>query len=115
MNLFDSELRVQNNIAVNPGTRWFLLDLDFARSKHPVLLASACKALLKQQTSGQISYTVEGVDETPAVMLLESAQAPASVTLDGNSQTKFEYSAKDKLLWIHFENKAAPRELVVRY
>ncbi len=115
VNLFDSELRVQNNIAVNPGTRWFLLDLDFAPSAHPALLASACKALLKQQTSGQISYTVEGVEETPAIMLLESAQAPASATLDGNSQAKFEYSAKDKLLWIHFENTAAPRELVVHY
>jgi hypothetical protein len=115
VNLFDSKLRVQNNIAVNPGTRWFLLDLDFARATHPVLLASACKALLQQQTSSQISYTVEGVEETPAIMLLESAHAPTSVTLDGNSHAKFEYSAKDKLLWIHFENKAASRELVVHY
>jgi hypothetical protein len=115
VNLFDSELRVQNGVSIAPGSRWFLLNLDAARTSRPHLLASACKALLKQQTRDQISFIVEGVGETPAIILLESSKAPQAVTLGGKNLTTFEYSAKERLLWIHFENDIVPRELTVQY
>jgi hypothetical protein len=115
VNLFDSELRVQNDVSIAPGSRWFLLDLDTARTNRPHLLASACKALLRGQTRDQISFTVEGVGGTPATMLLESIKAPRAVTLDGEILTTFEYSAKERLLWIHFQNDVVPRELVVQF
>jgi len=115
VNLFDSELSVQNDIAIAPGSRWFLLDLDAAHARRPHLLASACKALLKEQTRDQIRFMVEGVGDTPAIMLLESAKAPRTVTLDGKTLTTFEYSAKERLLWIHFQNDVVPRELAVQY
>lgn len=115
VNLFDSELRVQNDVSIAPGSRWFLLDLDAARTKRPHLLASACKALPSGQTRDQISFTVEGVGGTPAIMLLESIKAPRAVTLDGKILTTFEYSAKERLLWIHFQNDVVPRELVVQF
>ncbi|HXC97906.1 MAG TPA: hypothetical protein VN048_01105 [Verrucomicrobiae bacterium] len=115
VNLFDSELRVQNDVSIDPGTRWFLIDLDAGRTGRTHLLASACKALLKQQTHDQISFSVEGVGETPAIMLLESTEAPRTVTLDGKALTTFEYSEKERLLWIHFENDTSPRELAVQY
>jgi hypothetical protein len=115
INLFDSELHVQNEISIAPGSRWFLLDLDAARNGRPHLLASGCKALLKAQKDDQIRFVVQGVGETPANMLLESTKAPRAVTLDGKNMTTFEYSAKERLLWIHFENEAAPRELAVQY
>jgi hypothetical protein len=115
VNLFDSELRVQNDVSIAPGSRWFLLDLDAARTKRPHLLASACKTLPSGQTRDQISFTVEGVGGTPAIMLLESIKAPRAVTLDGEILTTFEYSAKERLLWIHFQNDVVPRELVVQF
>ncbi len=110
VNLFDSELRVQNDISIAPGSRWFLLDLDAVRNGRPRLLASACKALLKAQKDDQISFVVQGVGETPAIMLLESGKAPRAVTLDGKTVTTFEHSTKERLLWIRFENEATPRE-----
>ncbi len=115
VNLFDSDLRVLNDVSIDPGSRWFLLDLESAGAGRPHLLASACKALPKQQTRDQISFTVEGVGQTPAIMLLESVKAPVAVTLDGNNLTTIEYSARERLLWIHFENDATPRELAVQY
>ena len=115
VNLFDSELRVQNDVSIAPGSRWFLLDLDVARTGRSHLLAAACKALPKRQTRHQISFIVEGVGETPAIMLLESGKAPRAVTLDGKNVTTFEYSAKERLLWVHFENDVVPRELTVQY
>ena len=111
VNLFDSELRVLTDISITPGSRWFLLDLDDAHANKPHLLASACKALPGVQTDKQVRFTVEGVGETSAVMLLESPKLPRAVTLAGKEVTTFDYSAKERLLWIHFENDVMPRQL----
>jgi hypothetical protein len=115
VNLFDSELRVQNDISITPGSRWFLLDLDAIHTGQPHLLASACKAMPGEQAAHQVTFTVEGVGETSAIVLLESSKAPTGVTLDGKSLSTFEYSAKERLLWIQFDNDTAPRQLAVQY
>jgi len=115
VDLFDPELRLQSDVSIDPGSRRLLLDLDAARIGRSHVLASACKALPKEETPGQISFTVEGVGETPAIMLLESIKAPRTVTLAGKSLATFEYSAKERLLWIRFANDVVPRELVVHY
>ncbi len=115
VNLFDAELRVQNDVAIAPGSRAFLMDLATARTGQTHLLASACRALPQTQTPSRISFTVEGVGKTPAIMLLESAESPKSVMLDKTTPVTFEYSAPEHLLWLHFINEAAPRELSVQY
>ncbi len=115
VNLFDSELRVQNDISIIPNSRWFLLDLEFSGGGGPRLLASACRALPKEQTRHQITFAVEGVGGTPAILLLQSPQAPSGVKLDDKPLTAFEYSAKERLLWIHFQNDVVPRLLTVQY
>jgi hypothetical protein len=115
INLFDAELHVQNDIELSPGSRALLIDLDLARTGKPHLLASAGKALPNESSRNQISFTVEGIGGTPAIMLFESPKPPQAVTLDGKPLTTFEYSAKDRLLWIHFKNSVVPRELAVHY
>jgi hypothetical protein len=115
VNLFDAGLRVLNKVELAPGSHWFLLNLDMVQTNSPHLLASACKALAKEQSTGRVSYLVEGVAETPAVLLLESPRPPKKITLAGQSLTNFEYSAQEKLLWIRFDNEAAPRELSVEF
>ena len=45
VNLFDSELRVRDQVTLDSGSRQFLLDLDAAHSRKPHLLASACRAV----------------------------------------------------------------------
>jgi hypothetical protein len=115
VSLFDSDLHVLNEVTLTPGSRQFLLDLDLARNGKTHLLASACRALPRDSAADHISFTVEGVGETPAILLLESAKAPRSVTLDGKDAGTFEYSAPEHLLWIHFENTASPRELSVNF
>jgi hypothetical protein len=59
---------------------------------------------------------VEGVGETPAVILLQGAKArPRSITLDGEPVKDVNYSGKDKLLWVRFANEARPRVLAVGF
>jgi len=59
--------------------------------------------------------TVEGVGNTPAILLLHSLKPPREVTLAGQAVKDFEYSVAEKLLWIRFPNQARPRELAVQF
>ena len=115
VNLFDSELRIQTEITVKPNSRYLLLDLDAPEIKKRSLLASACKAILKDSTRTRVTYAVEGVGETPGIILFQSARPPRQVTLAGKPLDQFEYSAKDKLLWLRFENTASARELSIQF
>jgi hypothetical protein len=115
VNLFDPELRVEESISIKSGDRYLLRDLDFKRESKPAVLASACKALETAHDSKSLSLVVEGVAKTPAIVLLSTAKAPATITLDGVAVTGFEYSRSGKLLWIRFENEARPRTLSVSF
>jgi hypothetical protein len=115
VNLFDPELRVQQSVTLAPGSRFFLVDLDATRGRQPQVLASACKALPAQRTARPFSMTVEGVVNTPAVVLLRVPTAPRSVTLAGQPLQTFEYAAESRLLWIRFPNEASPRELAIMF
>jgi hypothetical protein len=115
VNLFDSELQVQEKISLVPGAREFLVDLDALPDQGPQLIASACRSLLKHRLPHQLTYIVNGVGGTPAVMLLKINEPPHSITLDGQNLEDFNYSSKDKLLWIHFENIAQPQTLSVNF
>lgn len=113
INLFDSTLSVQTNITVTPGSRFFLLDLDQVSLHHCHVLASACKALYNESTTNNCTWTVEGVADTPAVVLFKLNQPPAKVLLDGAEVTDTHFA--DGLLWVKFPNEARPRELTLKY
>jgi len=115
VNLFDASLALQREVKLGPSTRCLLLDLDAVKSEKPRLLASACKALPLERTDGTLAWTVEGVADTPAVMLVSSAKAPKTVSLEGRPLDSHEYSAAEGLLYIRFPNTSAPRELTVEF
>jgi hypothetical protein len=135
LNLFDPELRVQQSVTLTPGSRFFLLDLNATRGRQPKVLASACKALPlvaasrqsaadlvdpKQRRSPEpplrpLTWAVEGVANTPAVLLLHAPAAPRSITLEGQPLETFHYSPEHRLLWLRFTNEARPRELGIKY
>jgi len=115
VNLFDPGLKVQRSVALNPGARVFLLDLDQVKSKSPRLLASACKALPLRREDGAAAWTVEGIGDTPAVILIASAKPPRSVQLEQQPLTSHTYDAAEGLLYLRFPNEARPRNLVVEF
>ncbi len=115
VDLFDSELRVQTKISIIPGSREFLVDLDALPNQPEHLIASACRALFKRETSHEISFTANGIGDTPAIMLLKLPESPDTVTLDGKRIEDFSYSPEEKLLWIRFENTAEPQTLSVNF
>jgi hypothetical protein len=115
VNLFDSELKVQPSVELKPGNRFFLLDLDKMKTSGSRLLASACKALPIKRGDDALSWTVEGVGETPAIVLVSSAKPPRSIAMDDQGIEIYTYDAREGLLWIRFRNEARPRNLTVRF
>jgi hypothetical protein len=115
VNLFDSDLRVTNNVSLLPGSRFFLLDLDKVSSGQGRVLASGCKTMSTGNDERGLTLIAEGVANTPAVMLVASSNAPRSVNLAGKPLQDFEYSAAEHLLWIRFPNETTPRELRVEF
>jgi hypothetical protein len=111
VNLFDPDLRVQHKITIEPASRYFLVDLDAAVKLKPVVFGAACKAVPTKKNS----FLVEGVIDTPAIMLLPAPTAPKHATLDGHELTSTEFSATEKLVWLKFQNTARPRELTLEF
>jgi hypothetical protein len=108
VNLFDPTLAVQKAFTISPGSRYFLLDLDAVKKTEvPQVLASACKALPLKENS----WTVEGISNTPAILLIATAKAPKSIQLDGQDITDF--TCSEGLLHIRFPNESRPRVLAL--
>ena len=114
VNLFDPNLQVQRTVTLTPGARLFLLDLDATTAATP-LLASACKAVVQKSNKHSVSLLVEGVADTPAVVLLRIPHLPGSVTLAGQKLQNYVYSVDQGLLWIRFQNEARLKDLVVGF
>ena len=106
---------MRRSIALTPGVRVFLLDLDFAKSTEPKLLASACKALPAKRGDGKLAWTVEGVGDTPAILLISTTKPPRVIQLEQQPLDSFTYDAAEGLLHVRFPNEARPRELVVEF
>ncbi len=114
VNLFDPELKVLNQVELRPATRVFLLDLNALKLKEPRVLAAACKTLSQETGRKTASWTVEGVANTPAIVLIHAATKPKTVTLDG-ANVDSTYSASDHLIWVRFGNEARPRDLRAQF
>lgn len=115
VDLFDASLKVRKQITISPGSRFYLLDLDRIQTNTPCILASACRVTPIRQKARMLSLHVEGVTNTPAILLIKTEKAPRFVKLDRRKIKTFDYSAADQLLWIHFENNAEPRRLVIAF
>jgi len=115
IDLFDPQLRVQTEIALEPGSRFLLRDLNAIAAQQPEVLESACRSLITKRDDKSITLAAEGVGDTPGVVLLLCPKAPRSLTLDGETVKDFEYSEKDKLLWIHFTNNAHSRTVTALF
>lgn len=113
VNLFDPELKLTRSVSLTPGARFLLLDV--AKSKTPRVLASAGKALPMIRADGKAAWTIEGVGNTPGVMLISTAKPPRSIQLDQQPLDSFSYDAKEELLYVRFPNEARPRDLQITF
>jgi len=115
INLFDAELRVQQSAQGGPGSRLLLLDLDRVKTKDPVVLASACKALPVSTSGSSGKWMVEGIANTQAIVLLRTTKPVRKITLASDVLTPVQTDHSNQLLWLKFTNTSSPRELALDF
>jgi hypothetical protein len=116
INLFHPELRLERSVALAPGTRHFLLDLDrLPPAAGPRVLASACKVYSPTAGARQFDCQLEGIANTPAIALLQVKAKPLSATLEDRPLDLSRYNPAAGLLWLSFTNEARLRSLVVKF
>ena len=114
INLLEPELQVNHRVVVDPDSRYFLLDLSQKSGPDPMVLASACRALVTSTAPGKLALTVEGVDGTPALVLVYwPGDKPPVVTFEGKPMEAARYSSSDRLVWLRFTNRSVRRELTL--
>jgi hypothetical protein len=114
VNLFDPELRVQTEFTLRPGSRYLLLDLEKTQGQDSSVLAAACKVIEGKRSRDRLSFFVEGVGGTEAVVLLcVPAGANPSAELAEGTITSLDYNSSEHLAWIRFKNESKPRALSI--
>lgn len=112
IDLFDPHLPVLTNLMVKPGARHFLRELPTMPHAKPVVLAAACQIVPENEKS---AWTVTGIANTPATVLIQTARPAKQVTLQGQPLKDFEYHAESNLLRVQFQNEARKRLLELNF
>ena len=115
IDLFDSELSVQETVTLKPGNRYLLMACPKQPAPEVQVLASACKVVSGLTGRGEFHCTVEGIAETPGIVLLRLPAKPLSAELDSQALEVSRFDPATGLAWFKFSNQARPRELLVRY
>jgi hypothetical protein len=112
VNLFDPELKVTNRVELEPGARYFLIDLDkYLRS----VVAAAGRVLQDRSDSHHWEGRYEGISGTPAVLLLRVPSRPLGAKIDGVPVGNETFDAAHRLVWLRFPNKATPQTIEVSF
>jgi hypothetical protein len=116
LNLFDADLPILETVALRPGSRYFLLDVDRRRASQPAILAAACKTLGAQiMPDGTFAFYAEGPAKVEAVVRIALPAEPKEVTIDGHplppgART---WHAGSSTLLIRFPNSAQGHRLTI--
>src|SRR6202042_2278192 len=81
INLFDADLSETSEVAVQSGTRAFLLDVNFFKSSTPRILAASAKIMAEHASPGSLAFKAEGIDQTNAVVRILSTNPPREITV----------------------------------
>lgn len=115
VNLFDPELKLQSQVELAPGSRFFLLDLDRAAPTGPTILASACKALPLAPGLRGFEFLVEGIADTEGIALLRFPGRPEHVMLNDVVLDDWRYDEAAQLLWVRFPNQPRAQRVTVAF
>ena len=115
INLFDADLSETRVVAVEPGTRALLLDVNYFQSSIPRVLAASAKIIGEHASAGSLTFQAEGIDQTNAVIRILSIKPPREITVNGNPLDNGQYRQSGRTLLLRFVNTAAPQQIQVLF
>jgi hypothetical protein len=115
INLFDADLAETSEVAVEPGTRALLLDVNYFKSTTPRVLAASARITGEHASAGSLTFQAEGIDQTNAVIRILSTKPPREITADGKPLDNSQYRQTGRTLLLHFVNTATPQQIQVLF
>lgn len=115
INLFDADLSETPEVAVEPGTRALLLDVNYFKSSTPRVLAASAKIVGEHASAGSLTFQAEGIDQTNAVVRVLSTKTPREITVDGKPLANSQYRQSGRTLLLHLVNTATPQRIKVLF
>lgn len=115
IDLFDANLAESREMQIKPGTRAFLLDVNFFQSSTPRILAASAKITDEHATAKSLVFQAEGIDQTQAVVRILCTKAPRAVTLDGKALDPGQYQQSGRTLLLHYLSTATPQHIQVNF
>lgn len=115
IDLFDSKLTEKKELSISPGTRAFLLDVSYFKSPAPRILAASAKISDEHETNVSLTFKVEGIDRTQAIIRMLCPKAPRQVMLDGHPLDTSAYEYDGHSLVLRFVDAAHPRTVRVLF
>ena len=115
IDLFDANLAERNSVAVNAGTRAFLLDVNRFQGSAPHVLAASAKISEERASANALAFRAEGIDQTEAVARILSERSPRSVTVNHRLLDPSNYQHSGRTILLRFLNTAAPQEIRVAF
>ena len=117
IDLFDASLGEHTEIAIKPGTRALLLDINaFPANEPPRILAASAKVTAVRNLNAQaFEFNVEGIDQTEAVARILCDRPVRQVLLNGKPLDVGSYSQSGRTLLLRFRNTAAAQTVALHF
>jgi hypothetical protein len=100
-----------SEVAVQPGTRALLLDVNYFKSSTPRILAASAKITAEHASDGSLAFEAEGIDQTNAVVCILSTKAPREIMVNRKHLDPGQYRQSGRTLFLHFVNTASPQQI----
>jgi hypothetical protein len=115
VDLFDANLPVLDEVALFPGTRKLLFDLDSAHSIEPRVVAAACTIRRQNWSAKRLTLITDGVADTHGVLRIQVAAKPKSISFNGSRTQADQWSMKDGTLLLRFENSINELKIEIQF
>jgi hypothetical protein len=115
LNLFEPSLAVHGDIAISPGGRMLLLDLDSVRTSGPKVVAAACRVRDERADGQTLRFQVDGIGDTTSVIAIAARTAPTRVLVGGKPLEPSQYDFAQGVVRLHFPNSVEPETIEVTF
>lgn len=113
VNLYDARQDVVDAIDLNAGKRAFAIDLNRFPKDSVGVIAAAGRVRDERITDATISFNVDGIENSAAVISVLTPTLPKRVTLDGMDLPGSAWDFNNGICRVRFTNTATPRALAI--
>ncbi len=107
INLFNPELKVEEEIVITPSNRAFVIDLNSLDLKtNDLSIVTSAGRIKTQKIEGKyLSFSIRGPEEIPGKVIVYSSHPPEKISSSENIDFRFRYEIQNNLIYIDFIHK----------